>query len=149
MKNLLCLAVLFFIISIVFQFWSAMQKNISSEPRVVFPDGYQFSPLIADNEFKSKVGLSEQIEPTSMLFIFDYKTIVPIWMKGMHFPIDIIWLDGQTVVGFEIDVQVENPSVTIYRSPVLVDRVLEVPAGFVKAHNLVVGNQLDIELGEE
>jgi len=119
------------------------------ETKVTFPDGYQLMPLVADNAIAAKLGLSEQIEPASMLFIFDSKTIGSIWMKGMHFSIDIIWLDGETVVGFETDVQVEDPPVTIYRSPVPVDHVLEVPAGFVKARNLGVGNQLDIELGEE
>lgn len=143
------LAILVFIVSTVFQVWFVMQKKSVSEPRIVFSDGYQITPLIADNKFEAKVGLSSQTEPSSMLFIFDSKVFIPIWMKGMHFPIDIIWLDGQTIVGFETDVQVEDPPNTVYRSPVPVDRVLEVPAGLVKAHNLTVGNQLDIELGKE
>ena len=149
MKNLLSLAISVSIILIVFQVWFVMQKESVSETRITFPDGYQITPLIADNLFESRVGLSNQTEPASMLFIFDNKVISSIWMKGMHFPIDIIWLDGQTIVGFETDAQVEDPPVTIYRSPVPVDHVLEVPAGSVKAHNLGVGNQLDIELGKE
>jgi uncharacterized membrane protein (UPF0127 family) len=116
---------------------------------IVFPDGYKLTPLIADNDFEAQQGLSGKENPTSMLFLFENKRIVPIWMKDMSFPIDIIWIDGQTIVGFETEVPIENPPVTIYRSTVQVDRVLEVPAGFTKEHNLAVGNQLDIEFGKE
>ncbi|MBI4714059.1 DUF192 domain-containing protein [Candidatus Uhrbacteria bacterium] len=124
-------------------------NSTKDEVVITFPDGFQLSPLFADNEFEFKLGLSGQKEPISMLFLFENETLVPFWMKGMFFPIDIIWLDNQTIVGFETDVQVENPPMTIYRPPTPVDSVLEVPAGFVKAHNLGIGDQLDIDLGKE
>ena len=33
-----------------------------------------------------------------MLFIYDHKEVFPFWMKNMRFPIDIIWIDDQTIV---------------------------------------------------
>lgn len=35
---------------------------------------------------------------TGMLFVFPEPGIYPFWMKDMHFPIDIVWLDGDWCV---------------------------------------------------
>jgi uncharacterized membrane protein (UPF0127 family) len=66
-------------------------------------------------------------------------------MKDMQFAIDIIWLDDDRVVGFEKNVQPENPATTFYRPQTSINRVLEVPSGTVDEFELVVENQLDIK----
>ncbi|MFH0806504.1 MAG: DUF192 domain-containing protein [Candidatus Brennerbacteria bacterium] len=42
-----------------------------------------------------------------MLFRFDEPGVYPFWMKGMTFSIDIMWISGNRVVGFEEQVPVE------------------------------------------
>lgn len=52
---------------------------------------------LADTPEKRNLGLSgrENLPPrTGMLFTFDQPGKWGFWMKDMHFPIDIIWLDG-------------------------------------------------------
>lgn len=63
-----------------------------------------------------------------MLFLFPEDTMRSFWMKDMHFPIDIIWIDGDwTIVGIQKHATPESYP-TIYPSPMPVRRVLEVPS---------------------
>ncbi|MFH1192756.1 MAG: DUF192 domain-containing protein [Candidatus Jorgensenbacteria bacterium] len=71
-----------------------------------------------------------------MLFRFDEPGIYPFWMKGMTFPIDIVWISGNRAVGFEERVPVEegvaDDRLTRYLPPEPVDKVLELAAGRVR-----------------
>ncbi|EKD33441.1 MAG: hypothetical protein ACD_76C00029G0006 [uncultured bacterium] len=97
------------------------------------------------------IGLSgrESLDPDSgMLFVYESEDIRNFWMRGMNFPIDIIWIKDDTVVGFEENVPMPGNSDEIARvsSDVAVDMVLEVSAGFCAKNSLVVGDSLDIDL---
>jgi uncharacterized membrane protein (UPF0127 family) len=59
-------------------------------------------------------------------------------MKDMRFPLDIIWLSGETVVFVEQDVQPDFSG--IIEPPVSADRVIEVNAG--KADDLDAGDKV-------
>lgn len=80
-----------------------------------------------------------------MLFVFDTEGEWGIWMKDMHFPIDIIWAsqDG-TVVTVAKDISPDTYPQAFYPS-VPARYVLEVPAGFVAAHDVAEGSRLSIE----
>jgi len=77
-----------------------------------------------------------------MLFVFDSEGTWGFWMKGMRFPLDIIWFDSQKrAVFIEQDLAPCVPqSCPIYTPPVNAMFVLEVNAGFVKVHNIVIGD---------
>jgi uncharacterized membrane protein (UPF0127 family) len=68
-----------------------------------------------------------------MLFVFHDAVERTFWMKGVRFPIDIIWLRDNTIIGIAHDVQpepdVSDDELTRYRSPGPVNAVLEVVAG--------------------
>jgi uncharacterized membrane protein (UPF0127 family) len=52
---------------------------------------------VADTPLEREIGLSKytDIKPTKgMLFVFDQPQNACIWMKGMSFPIDILWLNA-------------------------------------------------------
>ncbi len=56
---------------------------------------------IVDTPDSRKQGLSGQEElpgVDGMLFVFDTSDYHEIWMKGMKFPIDIIWIDESLIV---------------------------------------------------
>ncbi len=57
---------------------------------------HQIGVEIADEESERVIGLSERDslpKDRGMLFIFDTPDYYGIWMKGMRFDLDIIWLD--------------------------------------------------------
>lgn len=67
-----------------------------------------------------------------MLFAFAAKDRYGFWMKEMRFPLDIIWIEGKTIVGIEYGIpaptlSTELPALVRPHQPV--DRVLEVSAG--------------------
>lgn len=78
-----------------------------------------------------------------MLFVWSEEDTRSFWMKGMTFPIDIIWLrDGQVLgVTANLPVPTSNDPALLarYTSPGPVDQVLEVAAGWAEAHGLTAG----------
>lgn len=62
-----------------------------------------------------------------MLFLYDQPARPNFWMKGMNFPIDIVWLRGGQVVGIEHRVPVDDGA-RHYQPSSDVDAVLELAA---------------------
>lgn len=76
-----------------------------------------------------------------MLFVYQDDVKPTFWMKGMRFPIDIIWLDKNlTIVGFEKDV-IPSTFPETFSPPETIRYVLEVNAGFVDKHQLKIGDR--------
>ncbi len=90
---------------------------------------------------RSSLGLND-----GMLFIFDSPDRYGFWMKGMQFPIDIVWIQGNTVVGFvpNVDPQIGAPlsSLNVYYPPEPVDKVLEIKAGRAELLHLQIGDMV-------
>lgn len=96
------------------------------------------------------LGLSHRTalpEDTGMLFIFQGTAPKIFWMKDTLIPLDIIWIRENRVVGITGDVQPESgiPDAQLhrYRSPGLIDQVLEVNAGWAKQNVIRVGDHAD------
>jgi uncharacterized membrane protein (UPF0127 family) len=91
-------------------------------------------------------------EGTGMLFTFS-PGIQNFWMKDMNFPIDIIWIGGDKVLGFAEDAKPEPGvsllNLTIYTSPDGTDRVLEVNAGTVAKDNIKAGDPVTFGTGTD
>jgi len=67
----------------------------------------------------------------------------------MNFPLDMIWISGNTVDGFAQNVPAPAPGaqlweLPIYTSPTNTDKVLEVNAGTVAKYNIKVGDTVTI-----
>jgi len=80
-----------------------------------------------------------------MLFRFNDKRERSFWMKGMVISIDIIWLDGERIIGIERNVPFEEAGVLLtdlplYTSPEPADFVLEVAAGFADRYGVGIGD---------
>jgi uncharacterized protein len=75
-----------------------------------------------------------------MLFVFDAEGKHGLWMKDMLFPIDILWIStAGTVVDILEKVSPSTyPEIFTPSSPARY--VLELPAGFVRDHNLSIGD---------
>jgi uncharacterized membrane protein (UPF0127 family) len=75
-----------------------------------------------------------------MLFVYRDHAKRTYWMKGMRFPIDIVWIDHGHVTGVEPNVPVPTGGrLPLYPSPAPADRVLEVPAGWAARHGVERG----------
>lgn len=91
-------------------------------------------------------------ENQGMLFVFTSKNIVPsFWMKDMLIPLDFIWIKNNKVS--EITINVPAPQngtpdnqLQIYKPTNPIDYVLEVNAGFVGRHNILVGDNVNLNL---
>ncbi|MBI4737986.1 DUF192 domain-containing protein [Candidatus Woesearchaeota archaeon] len=67
-----------------------------------------------------------------MLFIFPIRKTYNFWMKDVSFPIDIVWIDGETIVDYQ---EYAQPCLdglcSTYSANVNATRVVELPAGFL------------------
>lgn len=88
-------------------------------------------------------------EGEGMLFIFPKADRYGIWMKEMKFPIDIIWIQGDRILGFTENAVPEpgtrDRELAIYYPPAVIDKVLEVNAGLVGRFGLKVGGVIVIK----
>lgn len=81
-----------------------------------------------------------------MLFEMGVRGMYPFWMKDMHFPLDIIWIDGDRVVEIAPDLPPPGPlGIPVSYTPTAeADRILEVNAGVAAEAGLKIGDRVDI-----
>lgn len=90
-------------------------------------------------------GLSNrQILPESkgMYFLFPNAAMQKFTMRAMRFPIDIIWVDDNIIMGTTSNIHPESKE--IYTSPLPVNRVLELPANSVAKYAIRVGDRVEL-----
>ena len=101
---------------------------------------------LADSAAEIEQGLSDREklgENEGMYFVLLKKQIVEFWMKEMHFPLDIIWIDDGKIVGFVENAPVPSGGNTpTFTSPQPITNVLEVNAGFVKQRSIKKGDEV-------
>jgi uncharacterized membrane protein (UPF0127 family) len=118
------------------------------QPPVCFaPDGTRIRLELALSDQERFLGLMfrDQLAADSgMLFVFETADRYPFWMKNTFIPLDLIWLDeaGKVVeVRAHADPCRSDPCPSY--APTAAGRaVLEVNAGFAKAHGIVLGARL-------
>ena len=87
------------------------------------------------------LGYRKELPPgRSMLFLMPEVAVQQFCMRGMEFPIDIIWIVQEKVVGVTKQVPPEFPGTL--SSPRAVNYVLEVPGGFVDQNGVRVGDRV-------
>ncbi len=98
--------------------------------------------LVATSTVDQEKGLGDRDSLPSdqgMIFIFSEQGMYNFWMKDMHFPLDIVWIDGsKKIVGL-----ISNISPTTYPSTFLppspVSYVLELNAGSAEKYGIATG----------
>ncbi len=94
-------------------------------------------------------GRDRLAEKHGMLFPYDHKEIFPFWMRGMRFPIDIIWIADKTVVDITHNAPVasdpENTAILpTYKPKTPVDTILEINAGEAVKYGIQIGDAVRI-----
>ena len=85
-------------------------------------------------------GRSQLPEGQGMLFVFSQAKTRVFWMRGMEFPLDMIWIRDHHVVGFETNVAADGGVRRISTPPV--DAVIELNAGDVARFGIAVGDAI-------
>lgn len=108
---------------------------------------------VARTEAEKVRGLSgrDRLAPDrGMLFVYEAPARPRIWMRGMRFPLDILWIrDGRIVDlvrGAKAPAPGEAPQEFAPREDA--QYVLEVPAGFVERQGIAVGDRVEVRLEE-
>lgn len=107
---------------------------------------------IADDNDEKAWGLSWRRslgENDGMLFVYDQPQNAGMWMYGMLFNLDVIWIKGDEAVKIAEDVPAPddpyNTNIPSYSPGQAVDYFLEVNSGFVKKHGIKIGDKMKIE----
>ena len=83
---------------------------------------------------------------SGMYFPYDRPGFYTFWMKGMRFPIDIVWIRDGRIVDLHQDVPFEpGGNGPTLRPRQIVDAVLEVPAGYAAASGWRIGDRVKLE----
>jgi uncharacterized membrane protein (UPF0127 family) len=83
---------------------------------------------------------------SGMYFPYKRAAFYSFWMKGMRFPIDIVWIRQGRIVDLHRDVPFEpDGNGPTLRPREIVDAVLEVPAGYAVASGWRVGDRVQLE----
>ncbi len=141
------LAAVVFLAADILLFYNAVSKpHVSYESRLKVGNDI-FDVEIASTAAARALGLSGRDilgENEGMFFIFDEPDNYGFWMKDMKFPIDIVWINNEKVVGFSENAEPEpgkQPGdLKIYYPPQPVDRVLEVNAGTAVKYGIKAGS---------
>lgn len=128
----------------------AREKNFT---RIEVGETRVITEVVSSREERAR-GLSGRRDLGSshgMLFVFENPDFHSIWMKGMYFPIDIVWVNKGKVVDLERNVSPPIPlgstdtsSLTIYTPDVPAEFVLETRAGFVRDRDIRIGDTVKI-----
>jgi uncharacterized membrane protein (UPF0127 family) len=132
------------------------QTTISTKPKIIDSaikkvtiNNKSFQIEVADTLEKQIQGLSDRkniSENSGMLFIYHNKSIRFFWMRQMNFPLDIIWIDGDTIVKINKNLLPEgnNPK-NIYNSKFPVNYVFEINSGLSEKYNFKTGDKVKLQ----
>lgn len=129
----------------------ANQDKTNPEEKTITIGANKFKVEVSQTEQARKVGLSEHTalpEDTGMLFVLEKKDEQPIfWMKGMKFPIDIIWINDNVVSEVTPNVPtvpqgLADSQIPRYSPRSRVDYVFEVPGGVCQKLGIKAGDSV-------
>lgn len=144
--------IIILIIPLGFAYWY-MEKNDIPLTRALFYPGVPILTIgeipmqveIADTPAEREKGLSGRKELKSvkgLLFVFDTADYHGIWMKDMHFPIDLIWIsEDLKVIGIEKSLSPSSYPKT-FRPPSPARYVVETNVNYADTFGIGVGKDV-------
>jgi uncharacterized membrane protein (UPF0127 family) len=107
---------------------------------------------IAATEGSRARGFSGRERPTAghgILFVYPDAGRRSFWMRGVAFPLDMVWIRGGRVTGVTRRAPPASDTANgpLYPSPGPVDRVLEVPGGWAIRHRIGPGDRVAVDPG--
>lgn len=122
------------------------QRDAEREYAMLIINGTSVQAELAKTPQQRTQGLSDRghlPENEGMLFVFDSPGQYTFWMKDMHFPLDIIWIDEEgTVADITLHATPESfPQSFSAHRPILY--ALEVNGGFAEEHSITIGDRVE------
>lgn len=127
------------------------QQDQAAQQGVITINNHRFQVEIVATPALRARGLSGRAQLAAdhgMYFVFPTAQIRSFWMKEMHFPLDMIWIHGDRIVGITADIPPpadKHAPLPSYASPQPADRVLEINAGLSEAYGLQPGMQVVVQ----
>jgi uncharacterized protein len=105
---------------------------------------------IADTNEKMEKGLSGRNAlpaDSGMLFTYTSPYMVTFWMPDMRFPLDMVFIRDSVIADIIPDVPIPPLGASLdslprYSPPMAVTAVLELPSGWCKANQVVIGDEV-------
>ena len=139
------IAVFLFLVMVFYMASGRVENFGDAYVRIV---GVKIKVDIVDEPAEREVGLGGRFflaRDEGMLFIFEHPGKYKFWMRGMKFPIDIIWInETMEVVYIKEDARHETPSESFGPDQDAI-YVLEVYSGFADDHDLRVGDKVEFD----
>lgn len=126
----------------LFLFWPKPLHQLRQGEVYLEVGEYGYKAAVARTSEERARGLSERetlCEDCAMLFVFDTPGLYGFWMKGMRFPLDILWIHDSRVVHKESNVSEKRADVM--KPAVEAEMVLEVNPN----PKIQVGDEVQIE----
>jgi len=127
----------------IFASWHCEGFNIFRKIKI---RGHVFTVEIAASPSEKEKGLgyrNSMPKDYGMLFVFENKEKYSFWMKGMRFPLDFLWIDGNRIVDITQKVPVATgDTLPVCEPRVPVDKVLELNAGVVENLGISAGDTI-------
>ena len=122
----------------------------AAQPVCIAPDGARIRLELAISDQERALGLMFRDSlpaEAGMLFVFAEDDRWPFWMKNTFLALDLVWLDSAgNAVEVRANVQpCRNDPCPSYTPAAKGRAVLEVNAGFAKAHGIAAGSTLRYE----
>lgn len=111
-----------------------------------------FNIELADSPEEQNLGLGNRDslpENNGMLFLFDKPGNHSFWMKGMRFPLDMIFILDNKIVGIYENVPIlndNNSNPQFYGNELVSDMVLEINAGLAKKYDIKKGGEVKLQI---
>ena len=128
-----------------------IKSRLHYEHKNITIAGAKLDAIVSDSFIKRMIGLmyADAMPKTScMLFVSRFSSTESIWMKGMLFSIDIIWLDkDKRIVAIEENVPpCKRRFFCKTYNPHLPFRfVIELSAGFIQENGITKSSKLEFE----
>ena len=119
------------------------------EKSIVSFDNVDVVVEIADEDLERRKGLmfrESLLENEGMIFVYDKSQKLTFWMKNTLIPLDMIWIDENSVVQhIEYAVPCETEICDIYGWDGFSKYLLEVNGGFTEKYDINVGDKVLIK----
>jgi uncharacterized protein len=155
MKKILLILAILVVVILGLYFIQKYSKNgilpIGNNIPTVTIGNNSFKVSIAASGKDQEIGLSETNSIAAnqgMIFLFKVPGYYSFWMKNMKFPIDILYINNDTIVTIINDAKAPKnsaESLTIYAPTQPADKVLEIQAGLSNKYHFKNGDKVKYE----
>ncbi len=123
------------------------QKNPLSATATIRGVTYRVDVAVTPKEKEIGLGGRDSLpDGTGMLFPYDHAEQFSYWMKGMRFPIDIIWIRDFRIVDISKNVPIPiDGTLPVYAPREPVNLVLEIASGESDTHGFQIGDTVSIK----